>query len=213
VILPIYKRGDVSDPNNYRGITLISCFAKLFTGIINERLKSWAESYDIITDAQFGFKPNCSTADAIFILNALIEKQLHNKHKLFCCYIDYRKAYDVINRGQLWYKMIRSGVDGKLMAIIRSMYNEVKLQVKHMSSLSDLFSSNVGLLQGEITSPIMFSLFVNDIEFSLQNGLNAGITLDQLSVYLLLFADDAVIFSETKEGLQKSLDNLEIYCN
>ena len=71
-----------------------------------------------------------------------------------------------------------------------------------MSSLSDLFSSNVGLLQGEITSPIMFSLFVNDIEFSLQNGLNAGITLDQLSVYLLLFADDAVIFSETKEGLQ-----------
>ncbi|KAH3701688.1 hypothetical protein DPMN_076680 [Dreissena polymorpha] len=76
--------------------------------------------------------------------------------------------------------MIRSGVDGKLMTIIRSMYDEVKLQVKHMSSLSDLFSSNVGLLQGEITSPIMFSLFVNDIEFSLQNGLNAGITLDQL---------------------------------
>jgi len=109
--------------------------------------------------------------------------------------------------------MIRSGVDGKLMAIIRSMYNEVKLQVKHMNSLSDLFSSNVGLLQGEITSPIMFSLFVNDIEFSLQNGLNAGETLDQLSVYLLLFADDAVIFSETKEGLQQSLDNLEIYCN
>ena len=181
--------------------------------MINERLKSWAETYDILTDAQFGFKPNCSTADAIFILNHLIEKQLHSKKKLFCCYVDYRKAYDLINRGQLWHKMILSGIDGKLISLIRSMYSEVKLQVKHMGSLSDLFSSKVGLLQGEITSPIMFSLFINDIEFNLQNGINAGITLDQLSIYLLLFADDAVIFSETIEGLQESLNNLESYCD
>ena len=109
--------------------------------------------------------------------------------------------------------MILSGIDGKLILLIRSMYSEIKLQVKHMGSLSDLFSSNVGLLQGEITSPIMFSLFINDIEFNLQNGINAGITLDQLSIYLLLFADDDVIFSETKEGLQESLNNLELYCN
>ena len=77
----------------------------------------------------------------------------------------------------------------------------------------DLFSSYVGLLQGEITTPIMFSLFIYYIEFKLQNGKNAGITLDQLSIYLLLFADDDVIFSETKEGLQESLNNLELYCN
>ena len=79
-----------------------------------------------------------------------------------------------------------------------------------MGSFSDLLSSNVRLLQGEITSPIMFSLFINDIKFNLQNGINAGITFDQLSIYLLLFADDAVIFSETKEGLQESLNNLEL---
>ena len=50
--------------------------AKLFTSVINERLKSWAETHDILTDALFGFKPNCSTVDAIFILNHLIEKQI-----------------------------------------------------------------------------------------------------------------------------------------
>ena len=213
VIIPIHKRGDITDPNNYRGITLISCFAKLFTSILNERLKQWAETNDILTDAQFGFKPNCSTVDAIFILNALIERQLQNKEKLFCCYIDYRKAYDVINRGQLWSKMINMGIDGKLLTLIRSMYNEVKLQVKHMGSLSDIFNSNVGLFQGEITSPILFSLFINDIELSLQNGINAGMTLEQISIYLLLFADDAVLFSETQEGLQESLYNLEAYCD
>ena len=58
VIIPIHKRGDITDPNNYRGITLISCFAKLFTSILNERLKQWAETNDILTDAHFGFKPN-----------------------------------------------------------------------------------------------------------------------------------------------------------
>ena len=61
-------------------------------------------------------------------------------------------------------------------------------------------------------SPILFSLFLNDIEMQLADRGNEGLTIEQLYIYLLLFADDAVIFSETPEGLQKSLDNFEIYC-
>lgn len=74
------------------------------------------------------------------------------------------------------------------------------------------FNSNVGLFQGEITSPILFSLFLNDIENELQNSTDAGLSLDQISIYLLLFADDAVLISETKEGLQETLNNLVQYC-
>lgn len=81
-----------------------------------------------------------------------------------------------------------------------------------MCSLSDFFNCDVGLLQGEIISPILFSLFVNDIEVFLQNDSNSCLTLDQLSIYLLLFADDAVLFSETADGLQQSLNNLKDYC-
>ena len=92
------------------------------------------------------------------------------------------------------------------------MYNEVKLCVRHMGTLSDFFNCEVGLLQGETISPILFSLFANDIELFLSNNNENMITLDQLSIYLLLFADDAVIFSETPKGLQKSLDNLYEYC-
>ena len=54
LIVPVYKKGDASDTNNYRGITLISCFAKLFTNIINDRLQKWAIDNDVLTDAQFG---------------------------------------------------------------------------------------------------------------------------------------------------------------
>ena len=71
----------------------------------------------------------------------------------------------------------------------------------------------MGLLQGEILSPILFSLFLNDIEMCFQENPNEGISIDQLSIYLLLFADDAVIMSETAEGLlQVLLNQLELYC-
>ena len=93
------------------------------------------------------------------------------------------------------------------------MYNQAKSCVKHFGTLSDFFKCDVGLLQGEVLSPILFSLFLNDIEMYLQADANAGITLDQLSIYLLMFADDAVIFSETIEGLQESLNNLKQYCD
>ena len=68
-------------------------------------------------------------------------------------------------------------------------------------------------MQGEIISPILFSLFLADLETFLQIDADAGITLEQISIYLLMFADDAVIFSETVEGLQTSIDNLRQYCD
>ena len=70
----------------------------------------------------------------------------------------------------------------------------------------------IGLMQGKICSPLLFAFFISDIENSLQENADAGITLDQLSLYLILFADDAVLFSDTPEGLQLSLDKLHVYC-
>ena len=69
----------------------------------------------------------------------------------------------------------------------------------------------MGLLQGEVISPYLFSWFINMLEIYLHENPNATISLDQLSLYLLLFADDAVIFSESAEGLHTSLDSLESY--
>ena len=211
LIIPIYKKGDTCDPNNYRGITLTSCFAKFFTVILNNRLKNWAEQNDILTDAQFGFRKSFGTTDAVFILNALIEKQFNSKCKLYSCFIDFKKAFDSIDRNSLWYKLCKSGIDGKMLNVLKSMYQNVKMQVKHINSLSQLFESNIGLFQGETTSPIMFSLFLNDIEQSFQLNLD-GLTLDQINIFLLMFADDAVLLSETKEGLQDLLKELENYC-
>ena len=71
---------------------------------------------------------------------------------------------------------------------------------------------NVIKKQGKIFSPLLFAFFISDIEKSLQENADAGITLDQLLLYLILFANDAVLFSDTPEGLQLSLDKLQAYC-
>lgn len=98
----------------------------------------------------------------------------------------------MIDRHALWYKLIKAGIVGKIQKIIRSMYDNVKFCEKHFGKLSDVFNSEFDLFQGEVSSPMLLSLFINDIEVQLEANTNAGITLDQISIFLLLFADDAV---------------------
>lgn len=72
IIVPIFKKNDPCDVRNYRGITLVSCLSKIFTGILNKRLNDWSEKNDILSDAQFGFRKGRSTVDAAFVLNAVV---------------------------------------------------------------------------------------------------------------------------------------------
>ncbi len=139
VIIPVYKKGSTCDTNNYRGITLVSCMAKLFTTIINKRLTDWCDENSVLTDAQFGFRKGRSTVDAIFVLSSLIEKTLNDKGRLYCAFVDLRKAFDCVNRNALWYKLYNSGIGGKMLRIARSMYMTVKSCVKHCGSFSDFF--------------------------------------------------------------------------
>lgn len=77
IIVPIFKKGDELSVSNYRGIALMSCFSKLFTGIINKLLNIWCEQNEKLSDAQFGFRKGRSTCDAIFVLNALVNSYLN----------------------------------------------------------------------------------------------------------------------------------------
>ena len=97
LIVPLHKKGSYDDTNNYCGITLISCFAKLFTSFLSDRLKQWANSTDTCSGAQFGFKSDHSTIDAIFIFKYLIDKQVQAKKRLYCAFMDLKKAFDSVS--------------------------------------------------------------------------------------------------------------------
>jgi len=171
VIVPIFKKGDTNDTNNYRGISLVSNLGKLFTYVINQRLLTWSADNDIITDAQFGFQTDLSTADANFALHSIISKTLLSKQRLYCAFIDFKKYFDLIDRCKLWYKLSKLGMKGKILNIIHSIYLNVRSCVTVNGFQSEYFTNKVALMQGEVLSPILFSMYVNDFEI---NFINAG---------------------------------------
>ena len=186
---------------------MLSCVGKLFTRILNARLTRWAEEKDKLNETQFGFRKGKGTNDCLFILNGLIELLFSRGLKLYVCFIDYEKAYDFIDRAALWAKLLKTGVSSKTVRIFKNMYDKMKLGVKGDDRI---FSCNCGLLQGESTSPIFFSLFINDIDTHISEDIT-GIQLKNLLVKILKFADDMCLISETREGLQVGLNDLAKY--
>ena len=160
LIVPIFKKkGSPSDPNNYRGITLLSCLGKLFTMCINIRLTTFVTDRHVIGEEQSAFREGYSTMDNSFILNEIIHLYLHKRSKMYCCFIDYQKAFDTINRSALWRKVIENGINGKLLRVVYNMYETAKSRVKQQSMVSGLFACNMGVRQGENLSPLLFAIF------------------------------------------------------
>ena len=213
IIVPLFKKGDENDVNNFRAVTLVSCLSKLFTAVLNKRVNDWSEKYNTVSDAQFGFKKGFSTVDAIYTLHSLIQNMLNNNKRLYCAFVDLKKAFDSVYHNALWLKLYKLGINGKFLRIIRAMYDSVKCCVKHCGSYSEFFEVSVGLKQGETLSPILFSLFIEDLELYLQGRPGSGLNIKDINLLLLLFADDMVVLGETPEDLQNSLNELYRYCN
>ena len=210
-VILLHKSGEKCDPNNYRGISLISCLPKLFNAILNERLINLMET--TISKSQFGFRKNHRTSDSIFVLKALINKYLHkNKKKIFACFVDLRKAFDSVWRKALLFKLCNMEVGNKFFHIIKQQYSETISAVKYQNLHSEYFSTSRGVKQGDSLSPTLFNLFINDIDKEFMNRENHPLELINSKVGCLLFADDLLILSESKEGLQNSINNLSKYC-
>ena len=126
-IKPIYKnKGDPLQPENYRPITILSCFGKVFTSVLNSRLHKFLEHHNILDENHAGFRPGYSTTDNIFVLHVLIEILKSKKAKLFCSFIDFSKAFDSVWRVGLWTKILKHNIKGNFFRIIYNMYQEIK---------------------------------------------------------------------------------------
>ena len=170
LIVPIFKKkGSKLNVNNYRGITLLSCLGKLFSAIINNRLTKFVENRKIIGEEQAAFREGYSTLDHAFVFNELINIYLHKNKRLYCCFIDYQKAFDTIQRSALWSKVIANGINGKILRVVRNMYQTAKSCIKQQSMKSGIFACNMGVRQGENLSPLLFAFFLNDFQDALSS--------------------------------------------
>ena len=212
LLVPLHKKGDINLPDNYRGITLLSSLRKLFTRVINNRLESWAEEYGVYIEAHYGFRKGRGTVDCIFVLSELVNNFVNSGKKLYSFFVDFRKAFDFVVRDNLWYKLLCYGVNGNILKIIMSMYRCVKTKIYVNGQKSQSVEYKLGVRQRECLSPFVFAMYINDMECALSRG-NTGVTIDDVKLLLLFYADDAVIFAESIEELQNDINILHDYCN
>ena len=137
--IPKSSTTDQRDPLSYRGIALASAMFKLYCSVINSRLSSWSEINNKIVDEQNGFRKNRSTIDYVSTLTNITDSRKKRKLSTFCAFIDFRKAYDCINRELLWVKLGSIGITGKLLDAIKSLYVSVASCVRINSLTTDWF--------------------------------------------------------------------------
>jgi len=179
---------------------------ELFTSILQSKLNKFIEQHNIFNPDQFGFRPNSRTTDSLFILQQLLNKYTKQHKKLYVGFIDYEKAFDSVWQSGLIYKLCQYGVKGKFFKVIKSMYSSIKSCVKtDENSITELFSCNKGIRQGDGLSPVLCSLFMNYLPQYFRDDHCPGVMFGSRSLNCLQYADDLLVLSPSPEGLQKSL--------
>ena len=126
VVHALYKGRDCHDFDSYRGITVAPVIAKVSAMILEDRLRRWAEANGLRAQGQAGFRKDHRTTDNLFILRTLIEQNMLAKNKLYCCFVDFRKAFDTVSRDLLWQVLAGLGISGRILDCLQSMYQQDK---------------------------------------------------------------------------------------
>ena len=205
----IHKSGVKSSTFNYRGITVLPMFEKLFEILVQKRIEFVDEAFENKDRYNGGFKKGSRTTDNIFILMGLIHRQLSLGLILILILVDFSKAFDRINRAILFYKIKKSGLRGRVIDTLISLYSKTCYRVKHQGKLSELIREDIGVLQGGNTSPMLFNKYMFDLKDYLDSDTGVC-TLEEIVVHML-WADDLFMVSTAPAHAQRQLDNLTKY--
>lgn len=211
----IYKKGDKKDRNNYRGIALINSITKIFTQVLKNRLEFKMEKEGVIPESQGGFRKNRGCLDNIFSILTTVQLNLRNKgRKCYAVFVDFRRAFDSISHEKLWRKLFQIGVSAKTVRILKKLYDNASLKVKTNDEFAENIEITEGVMQGEILSPLLFILFISDIEQYFRDKGFMGIPITHLvDLLILLYADDLVLFAYSLSDLRRKLKVLDEYCS
>ena len=224
IITPIHKEGPKDDPDNYRGICIGSALSKVLSTMMNQRLTDFAKENNLIHKSQIGFQEKNRTSDHILTTKTLVNRYVNDKKgKLYACFIDLKKAFDSVWHQGLFHKLEMANLKGNFLNTLKDMYKKTECAVKLGGRTTQYFKCKKGVRQGDPLSPLLFNIFINGVFERLKDNNCDPVTLidrteeeeDNINDYFnaLAYADDIVLFSTTKEGLQKALDTTQQYCN
>ena len=197
-VTPLHKGGSKFDLQNYRPISVLTSFNKIFETIIKKRLLKFWNKYNVFTANQFGFRENYSTTLAVTQFCEYIRNETDQNNNVCAIFMDLAKAFDTVNHEILLSKLEQYGIRGLANKVIRD-YLTNRKQYVHVNGVSSLLENiNIGVPQGSVLGPILFLNYINDI-------------VDCSNFNVTLYADDSVLTLAHKNlsTLQSNL-NIEI---
>jgi hypothetical protein len=229
IVIPIPKKGDATHCDNNRGISLLCVAGKVFGGIMQTRMKIFAESR--LLEEQCGFRSNRGTVDMIFVARQLQERAGEYGLNINWVFVDLKKAFDSVNRDAMWLVFKKYGIPNHFINLLKSLHVGMQVVVEFDGKHSPPFTVNSGVKQGCVIAPTGFGLYfdkpmrivkesVKDlgipIEYKLNGKLrNARITSKdgRNNVAFLLFADDGAIPELRTKVLGKASENTFSTCS
>ena len=205
VICPIYKKGDKLDCENYRAITVLNAAYKVLSQVIFQRLSPLANRF--VGSYQAGFIEGRSTTDQIFTLRQILQKCREYRVPTHHLFIDFKAAYDTINRKELWKIMDENGFPGKLTRLIKATMDGTQCCVRISGGLSGSFESRRGLRQGDGLSCLLFNIALEGV--MKRAAYNMRGTIFNRSSQFICFADDVDIVGRTFETVAENYTRLK----
>lgn len=187
-IIPLFKKGDKSQIENYRPISNLCSLAKIFERCLLLYLREIEDlnNVDLTGKNQYGFKPNHSTIKLSLHLQELISKALENGHLASVVSLDLSAAFDLVDHGILFARMSNAGLPSNFINLIQNWLTERTAYVEVEQFNSRSFKLDKGTVQGSVMGPILFSIFVAPV-FNLSNNIIA-------------YADDTYIVSTSNDA-------------
>ena len=207
-------RGVKTDCNNFRGICVSSNLGKLFKSILRSRLEDKCVREHLIPIEQCSGKYKARTADHLMVFQHIITKYTKHQNKtLYVCFFDLAKAYDKTSRIQLFYQLLKEyKIGGKFLNILQNIYSENKMYIKLDKGLTQPFLTTTGLFQGCNFSNILFNLYTGKLPAIYDEECDP-VYINNQPVYILNWADDAVVFSQSEAGLKRSIEKTVSHFN
>lgn len=200
-VVMIYKSGYITNPSNYRPISILPIFSKGFEHILHCRLMSYFEKHHLLTERQFGFRKNSSTELALLTQKEIILRNIESKQITLGVLIDFSKAFDSISHTILLQKLARYGVRGIPLSLFSSYLSHRCQKVVINGLSSSLNRINCGVPQGSLLGPLLFSIYINDI-VSISNEADFIIYADDTSL-LFSGSDPDYLIANANRVLEK----------